>query len=330
MKRIYKQSLHISDAGNVLENYIHGFRRIYLETDAHIEYASNDFLKMTGYTRDEISSLFANEYCRMIYDEDVLAFKRCIKELGRKEGIAHITYRLKHRDGRLLQITDMIKSVRGDSMWGLAVAIKVSRCDEDATQPETTHTYEKNIPAPSKSSTYITSSHSDIAAQSSTQNTYEIAETTTDRSDIKKTNKNGKHIYIRTFGYFDVFVDDVPIMFKNYKAKELLALLVDRRGGYISSKEAIVYLWEQDMPGDVLGGRYRKTAMLLKRQLEEYGIDDIILVQDGSRSINKNVIDCDLYDYLSGQPQYRHLFRGAYMLNYLWSEYTIAMLEGGR
>ena len=39
------------------------------------------------------------------------------------------------------------------------------------------------------------------------------------------------HIFIRTFGYFDVFVDGVPILFRSEKAKELLALLVDRRGG---------------------------------------------------------------------------------------------------
>lgn len=32
------------------------------------------------------------------------------------------------------------------------------------------------------------------------------------------------HIFIRTFGYFDVFVDGVPILFRSEKAKELLAL----------------------------------------------------------------------------------------------------------
>ena len=37
-------------------------------------------------------------------------------------------------------------------------------------------------------------------------------------------------ICIRTFGYFDVFVEGKPIAFRNKKSKELLALLVDRRG----------------------------------------------------------------------------------------------------
>lgn len=51
-------------------------------------------------------------------------------------------------------------------------------------------------------------------------------------------------IFIRTFGYFDVFVNGSPILFRSEKAKELLALLVDRRGGYVSSSEAISILWK--------------------------------------------------------------------------------------
>ena len=38
-----------------------------------------------------------------------------------------------------------------------------------------------------------------------------------------------KRIVIRTFSYFDIFVDGETIPFSCKKAKELLALLVDRR-----------------------------------------------------------------------------------------------------
>ena len=50
-------------------------------------------------------------------------------------------------------------------------------------------------------------------------------------------------IYIRTFGYFDVFVNGTPIAFRHEKAKELLAVLVDRRGGYVTAREIIACLW---------------------------------------------------------------------------------------
>ncbi|MGI6108919.1 MAG: diguanylate cyclase, partial [Eubacteriaceae bacterium] len=58
--------------------------------------------------------------------------------------------------------------------------------------------------------------------------------------------KERPRVYIRTFGYFDVFVNGTAIPFCHTKAKELLALLTDRRGGYLTSKEAISCLWENE------------------------------------------------------------------------------------
>ena len=48
-----------------------------------------------------------------------------------------------------------------------------------------------------------------------------------------------KRVQIRTFGRFDVFIDEKVVIFKNTKAKELLALCVDRKGGNVSLEEAI-------------------------------------------------------------------------------------------
>ena len=72
-----------------------------------------------------------------------------------------------------------------------------------------------------------------------------------------------KRVSIRTFGYFDVFVDDRPIAFRNEKSKELFALLVDRRGGFVSSEEAIGFLWENEPANPVTLARYRKVALRL-------------------------------------------------------------------
>ena len=60
------------------------------------------------------------------------------------------------------------------------------------------------------------------------------------------TKMEGKRIVIRTFGYFDIFVDGETIPFSCKKAKELLALLVDRRGGFVTTGDAISYLWEDE------------------------------------------------------------------------------------
>ena len=135
-------------------------------------------------------------------------------------------------------------------------------------------------------------------------------------------------VRIRTFGHFDVFVGNRPIAFRNKKSEELFALLVDRRGGFITSEEAIGYLWADESANSLTLARYRKAALRLKNTLEEYGIADIIETVDGKRRIIPEKVSCDLFDYLSGEKQYAQLFRGSYMSNYSWAEITLGQLQG--
>ena len=135
-------------------------------------------------------------------------------------------------------------------------------------------------------------------------------------------------VCVRTFGYFDVFVGDKPIAFRNKKSKELLALLVDRKGGYITSEEAISYLWEDEPANPLTLSRYRKVALRLKCTLEEYSIPGIVEAVDGKRRIVPERIECDLYQYLSGKEEYAQLFKGSYLTNYSWGEMTLGELLG--
>lgn len=140
--------------------------------------------------------------------------------------------------------------------------------------------------------------------------------------------KKQPRVSIRTFGYFDVFVEDKPIAFRNEKSKELFALLVDRRGGFVSSEEAISFLWEDETANTVTLARYRKVALRLKNILEEYGISDIVESVNGKRRIVTDKVQCDLFDYLSGNEAYAQLFKGNYLTNYSWGENTLAELIG--
>lgn len=144
--------------------------------------------------------------------------------------------------------------------------------------------------------------------------------------DNKQNLPENRTVFIRTFGYFDVFIGDDPIAFRNKKSKELLALLVDRRGGYITSEEAISFLWEDEPVSTLTLSRYRKVALRLKSTLEEYGIPDIIETVDGKRRIVTNKVECDLYQYLSGKEEYAQLFKGSYLTNYSLGETTLGEL----
>ena len=51
-------------------------------------------------------------------------------------------------------------------------------------------------------------------------------------------------VTVRTFGCFDCFLDGRELSFPQAKCKELLAYLVDRRGGSVTRAEAFSILWE--------------------------------------------------------------------------------------
>lgn len=136
-------------------------------------------------------------------------------------------------------------------------------------------------------------------------------------------------VYIRTFGYFEVFVNGEALLIHNAKAKELLALLVDRRGAYVSQGDIISCLWEDESVNKVTLARVRKIVMILRNTLKEYHLEDLIESKKGMRRLNTTKVRRDLYNYLSRKPEYAHLFKGAYMVNYSWGELTIDELERG-
>lgn len=154
---------------------------------------------------------------------------------------------------------------------------------------------------------------------------YNVEDTGTEKGLSLPENRT---VSIRTFGYFDVFVGDKAVAFRNKKSKELFALLVDRRGGFVSSEEAISFLWEDELVNSVTLARYRKVALRLKNILEEYGISDVMETVDGKRRIVTEKVRCDLYDYLSGKEEFAQLFKGNYLTNYSWGENTLAELTG--
>ena len=139
--------------------------------------------------------------------------------------------------------------------------------------------------------------------------------------------QTGSGIYIRTFGFFEVFIDGEALLIQNAKAKELLALLVDRRGAVVSQGDIISCLWENEPVSKVTLARLRKTAMLLRNALREHGVEDLLESRKGLRRVNTKKARCDLWDYLSHKPEYQHLYRGTYMANYSWGELTIDELE---
>ena len=135
-----------------------------------------------------------------------------------------------------------------------------------------------------------------------------------------------KNVFIRTFGSFDVFVDGAPISFSSNKAKELLALIIDKKGGILTNEEAFTYLWETLPYDHRSGSAYRKVVGRLNDTLRLYGVENILIKVNNGRYANTSIFDCDYYQYLNGDEKAIKDFNGEYMSNYSWGEYTLAKL----
>lgn len=141
-----------------------------------------------------------------------------------------------------------------------------------------------------------------------------------------KQQENGKKVFIRTFGYFDVYLDGQLIYFKNKKSKEFLALLVDRRGAEVTNDQAITALWEDSVNNIASQSKLRRVVKDLRDTLSQAGIDYILSSRYNSKAVNPDSFACDYYWLLEGDEKIRQLYAGKYMLEYSWAEETVADL----
>lgn len=140
-----------------------------------------------------------------------------------------------------------------------------------------------------------------------------------------------KRVRVQTFGYLNIMIDGEPVVFEHEKAKELLALLIDRQGKFVSSGEIISCLWEDESVNENTQSRCRKAAYHLRRILAAHDLEDLMeSTPKGYRRVRTEMIDCDLYHYLNGEEAYVKRFRGAYMSDYSWAEQTLTMLMYGK
>ena len=134
------------------------------------------------------------------------------------------------------------------------------------------------------------------------------------------------HIKIKTFGAFDVYVDERPVNFKLAKSKEILAYLVDKQGSGVTRAEIFAAVWE-DRPYD---RRMQKQLDVyirsLRKTLQEYGIPEIMEMEKGVLRVRTDSFVCDAYLFYSGDSNTINAYRGEYMSTYSWASMTEAIL----
>lgn len=131
-----------------------------------------------------------------------------------------------------------------------------------------------------------------------------------------------KDIYVQTFGRFNVLKNGRPVPLSG-KAKEILALVVTRRGKEISNEKIYSTLWEEREYSNVHMKVYYNALKRLRNCLEENGLPDILVSTPHGQMVNTDLFDCDYYAWQDGNGGNRDRFEGEFMAEYSWGEYIL-------
>ena len=135
------------------------------------------------------------------------------------------------------------------------------------------------------------------------------------------------HIRVKTFGFFDVYVDERPISFKLAKSKEILAYLVDKQGSGVTRAELFAAVWEDRVYDRKQQKQIDVYIRSLRETLREYGAETILEMEKGVLRVRPDTFSCDAYRFYSGDSDVVNAYRGEYMSSYSWASMTEGILS---
>lgn len=134
-------------------------------------------------------------------------------------------------------------------------------------------------------------------------------------------------LQVQCFGNFEVFYNGQPLHFSRTKAKELFAYLVDLRGATANTGELCAVLWE-DSPQIEKNRHYLRNLIAdVKRTLKECNAEDVFICRRNMFSIDTDKIECDYYKFLKQDVSAINSYRGEYMRQYSWAEFSMNSLQ---
>ena len=141
---------------------------------------------------------------------------------------------------------------------------------------------------------------------------------------IKGVRSEEKLLTVKCFGNFEVLHRGEVLPFKRKKAKELLAVLVDRNGAGMTAKQICAILFPGNADDTKNAAYLRQLVLDLKNTLRTIQAEDVLRHDTPYYRISPNLIKCDYLSFLeTGKPE----FHGEYMSQYSWAEETCAMLQ---
>ena len=133
-------------------------------------------------------------------------------------------------------------------------------------------------------------------------------------------------LFVQYFGYFEVFWNGRPLIFRRQQTKELFAYLVNREGNACTAGQIAEAMWEDQTDKKALKNRVQVLISDLRTTLDGIGSKDLLLRGSGWAAIDRSKLDCDFYRLLDGDTRELSRFDGQFMQQYSWAELTAGRL----
>jgi len=132
--------------------------------------------------------------------------------------------------------------------------------------------------------------------------------------------KDERRLRCATFGNFIAYKENGDIMtFSRTKSKELLAYLIDCAGFPVTTRDIAKDVFEAELDRQ-MSKNISKIIIGLISDLKDEGYDDIVIKQNRQIYVNRDKIDCDIYNAINGDVSALNSFHGEYMIEYSWAE----------
>jgi len=137
-----------------------------------------------------------------------------------------------------------------------------------------------------------------------------------------------RKLYIQTFGRFLVLKGGEPVHLTG-KAKEILALVVTKRGREISNEEIFNTIWEGRAYNNTNMSVFYNAIHRLRQALKDASIEELLISTPRGQMVDTSMFDCDYYAWQDGNVEQRDKFNGEFLSEYSWGEYILANILNG-
>ena len=112
----------LDNAGEILNCHISGYHQYILKKPVHLEFVSQNFCDMIGYTQKELLSKRADLYAPLVHSADREKYADFLHRLAQKEQTLTVEYQIVTKDGNVKYVSDTATSRRLKNMNSIGIS----------------------------------------------------------------------------------------------------------------------------------------------------------------------------------------------------------------